>query len=271
MSFEQSTLAIPPAVATALPTCPSCHAAVGSRFCGECGQRRREGRLTLRSTLSRWWNDVSSLDRGFLHTVVALSLRPAEVVRDYLQGRTVRYTTPLKYLLVTVALITFLTLKLDLAAMMEDGYRAGADFMSASPDRASESTADVAMLLREYMNVLMIAAVPFSALCTWLLFRRAGLNLAEHLVFNVYVYGHQCLIFSTAYLSLLAGVGALATNALGTALSTVYFVWAAVSFFGYSRFSAFLRALAAVVLTLIAYSAVSAVFMLAYTGRIPLP
>jgi uncharacterized protein YacL len=86
-----------------------------------------------------------------------------------------------------------------------------------------------------------------------LIFRRAGYNYAEHLIFNVYTGAQQCILMIAA-LVLGAAVGADPQVALNWSVPVVigYFVWALAQFTGGRRVPAHLRGLLA---TLLSYAA----------------
>ena len=64
----------------------------------------RAGPVTLREIAAEFGDEFLSWDRGLPGTFFALFVRPARVVRAYLDERSRRYTRPLRYLLLSVAL-----------------------------------------------------------------------------------------------------------------------------------------------------------------------
>ncbi len=216
----------------------------------------------MRGILTHLATDAFDLNRGLLFTAVALFRRPGEVVREYVSGATVRYTNPVKYLVVCVALVVFASIQMGATGEMAGGFTEG--YGAGSADRAKQATE----LLDRYMNVLMAVAVPFMAAASRLLFRRAGLNYAEHLIFNLYVYAQQSLLFLpfTPFWGLRSpGPKALPVLAYYLAI-LVYYAWAATSFFGERRLPGVLRALATQALGAIAYVAAVALAVAAFVA-----
>lgn len=257
--------AAPSAPVAAVHACASCGTSHRGEFCNACGQRAVRGRFTVRGVVTHLATDAFDLNRGLLFTAVELFRRPGEVVREYVSGATVRYTNPVKYLVVCVALTVFLTVKVGAAGEMGSGFAEGSGADSAA--RAQQVTE----LLNQYLNVLMALAVPFMAAASRLLFRRAGLNYAEHLIFNLYVYAQQSLLFlpfAPLWGLRLPGPKSLPMLAYCLAM-LVYYVWAAASFFPARGVPGALRALATQALGALAYGAaiVAAVTALMLAAR----
>jgi hypothetical protein len=186
---------------------------------------RRE-RITLRLIAATVVQDALNLERGFPSTLVALALRPGEAIRDYLSGRTLPYTNPFKYLLVWVALSTLFTAWFDLLSR---------GFVDAFPDPDAPGAATsylVMEVLAPFYNLALLFGVPFMALFSRMLFRRAGYNLAEHMVFNGFVYGQQTALFVLLVPVMLLWPGATAwVMVLYLLMMMAYYAWACVSFF----------------------------------------
>lgn len=153
------------------------------QFCSHCGQRVHRQRFVLGALVRAGAEEALKLDKGLLHTAVALSLRPGHAIREYTKGRTRPYTNPIKYLLIFVAL-----------AVLGHGWF-GFQEAWLSPDPEMDPAVErVLYLYVRYFNVFLLLVVPFFALYSRLLFRRSGDNLTEHFIFNIYVCGHQNLL-----------------------------------------------------------------------------
>jgi hypothetical protein len=157
----------------------------------------------MRDMIGNVLGRILTLERGFIHTAVRLTLSPGRVVRDYLGGRTVPYTHPFAYLLISFAAFTLL-------AQMIAGARGG--FSGEN-------------------RLFTLLLVPFIAGISWLLFWRTSLNFAEHLIIEMYLLGHIALLFALMQVLVPVVDGGpywlaygLAFGALGTGVG--YYVWA---------------------------------------------
>ena len=87
--------------------CPNCGATGVGRYCPACGQEQGPHVLSLRHWGARLVDEYFSLDGRLPRSLVALFLRPGFLTREWFAGRRVRYTPPLRLLLLsTVFLFT---------------------------------------------------------------------------------------------------------------------------------------------------------------------
>jgi hypothetical protein len=191
----------------AAPDCAGCGAPLTGRFCSGCGQRRFEGRHTLRGMTVDAVVRFLQLDRGFLHTAHRLTVSPGATVREYLRGRTAPHTHPFLFLLLSFA-----------------GFALAAAWLGGATGGGSD----------RYLTAL---AVPFVAAASRLLFPRTPLNYAEHLILVTYLVGHMALMLAVLHLAVpilvrLPSDGMLLAFALGSVLLAIgHFVRGYAEFF----------------------------------------
>jgi hypothetical protein len=248
-----SEIALPASIATeaAAPVagaCPSCDARMTREFCAECGQRAPRGRHTLRSIAAHLLADTVNLDRGLLFTFLELFRAPGAMVRRYLRGGTVSYTNPAKYFLVIGAVTTLAYVKsgiaAEVAANVAEGMRAG------SNGDIHPRAGAVLDFISSYFTLLLAFTLPTTALASRWVFRRAGYNYAEHLIFNTYAGAQQCVILVGAVLlGALAGGDPEAWLQWSILPATLYFAWAASDLVGGPRIPAVVRAVFVTVLS----------------------
>jgi hypothetical protein len=214
-----------PAVAAA-GACTNCGKMRRDEYCGGCGQRAVRGRLTVPSIAHQVAGEVLNVDRGLLFTALELSRRPGAAIRDYVEGKRVRYTGPVKYFVLTVALTTFATTQLGVLDEVATGM-----FHEMGPN-APVTPAQASAFMSQWMTLFMALGVPFTAAVTHRLFRRERMTYAEHLALNLYSYGHQCLVLVLALLighAFPASEGVLVTSWMF--VGTLYFAWTCTGFF----------------------------------------
>ncbi|HEX6037352.1 DUF3667 domain-containing protein [Longimicrobium sp.] len=229
--------------------CGNCGLALRGEYCSACGQRAVRGRLNVPAIAHQVASEVMNLDRGILFTAVELTRRPGEAIRDYVRGRRVRYTGPVKYFVLTVALTTFATTQLGVLDEVASGM-----FGHSGPG-AAEVARRASEFMSQWMTLFMALGVPFTAALTHRLFRRSGFTYAEHLALNLYSYGHQSLGLALALL-----VGHWLRNVEGLLVtgwmfgSAGYFAWTCAGFFRVRPRSAVPRALLSAALGTLAYT-----------------
>ena len=212
----------PASAAPATPAeCANCGLPRAGEFCAACGQRAVRGRLTVRGIVQQVARDVLNLDRGVLFTALELTRHPGGAIRDYVDGKRVRYTGPVKYFVLTVALATFVTTQTgvlnDVASGMVEGMG----------DTAPVTVDQTSRFMSQWMTLFMAVGVPFTAWVTRRLFGRAGMTYAEHLVLNLYAYGQQSLALALTLLVALALPGWQAgLMTAWTAAAVLHFGWA---------------------------------------------
>jgi hypothetical protein len=202
--------------------CATCGALRAGPFCASCGQPE-VGRLTLRGIASRLATDALDLNRGLLFTFVEMWRRPGVVVRDYLAGRTVRYTNPLKYFLILAAVTTFVYVRSGVAAEAAAELATG---LSEGGGRPLEA-ATVLEFLSSYFSLVLLAGLPTSALATRLVLRRAGFTYAEHLVLNTLAGAQLCVLLGGGMViaSLIEGAAGEAVGLALVSASVAYLGW----------------------------------------------
>lgn len=177
-------------------------------------------RLTLKFVLGEL-SELVMLEKGSLFTTRELLLRPGKTIRQYLNGDRIRLTSPLKYLLMSVAMVVFgyhivlplighnfglLNTDPSLEILQPHIDQLNDAAKDASLSRDAKSRVQLAIealntsgqkrmmdLTLSWMNVSLILAVPMFAALTWLVFRRE-MFFVEHFVAHAYIYGIQCVL-----------------------------------------------------------------------------
>ncbi len=242
---------------TQIPACRNCGRAVADRYCPGCGQERIEGRLTVRRAAAEGLGNLLGGEHGFVFTLLQLSRRPGAALREYVAGRRRPYTGPFKYLAVWAAVVVLLLSWIDL-----DAYAPPREMLSAAqvarlgmPPELPAWLHEFNVLVRRFANVTYLLSLPLLAAITRLVFRRAGYNYAEHLVFNAYVTAQGSLVLVGTLLAFLPWLSAstyVAFLVTEIALGGVYFTWAAIGFFRTSVLGGVLRSLVTGVLGFVA-------------------
>jgi hypothetical protein len=258
ISIAPYAAAAPDAVAVPVQTAPTACITCGGpgmlSFCPRCGQPAPRGRLTLRGIASHMATDAFDINRGLFFTALELMRRPGAALREYVAGRTVRYASPARYLVIVLAITTLVYLKIGIVNEMGTDFTSGMNAAGESP--VVVDARKVNELAAKYMNLILALSVPFLTLASRMVFRRSGYNLAENLVFNTFVYAQQCLFFV-----LIAGgvhFGGLGGQSVWLPVylvaSTAYYAWAAFGFFAGQRpVPTVLRAVGAVLLGYLFY------------------
>ncbi|MGB3589785.1 MAG: DUF3667 domain-containing protein [Tunicatimonas sp.] len=180
-----------------------------------------------RITLQYLWQEILgtlSWDKGFFFTFKELLIRPGKTIRAYLAGDRQRYSNPVRFLVFSTAIASFVIIKLDLVGRALDQ-----GMLRTSDQQVQQSRQEVMTYLYQYYNFVMFLLVPLLALATYWFFRKRKYNYAEHLTFSAFISAEYTLIY------LLTALGLYYYPALSDSISQliwfVYLIWALVSFF----------------------------------------
>jgi hypothetical protein len=107
MRFQMTPPHHPTAALTAaagVHHCANCGAEVVARFCGECGQSQHDHSRSLLEVVRELIEHHLFLDGKMMMTLAALLLRPGLLTRAFIEGRRVRFVSPIRlYLFVSFA------------------------------------------------------------------------------------------------------------------------------------------------------------------------
>lgn len=79
------------------------------KFCPACGQPTPSHRIDWHFLGHEREHSVLHMDRGILYSLKNLMLRPGHLMRDYIEGRRANQVKPPLLLMITAALVVFLT------------------------------------------------------------------------------------------------------------------------------------------------------------------
>jgi hypothetical protein len=146
-----------------------------------------------------------NLEKGILHTVVDLALRPGQTIKEYLYEDRSKLVPPFRFLLIFVTLGTIVTLSFltqeDLINTFEQGVEAGGgapNLDNLDPEKKEFIDLyinNMAVANLKFFNIYLMLSVPLAALATLIIYGRKTYNFAEHLVVNAYVYGNTTVVY----------------------------------------------------------------------------
>lgn len=172
--------------------CKNCGASVAHQYCGHCGQQVVVKRWRMKRLWRSAFSSVFDTEKGFGFTFKSLLLRPGRTIDSYLNGRTVVYTNPFKYLafasLANIVLGSLIEIKEDFDwESVISTYR---EVNMISSDEAVQQFRQIVERLDgDFAQLTLIIFVPIFALFTLLLFRRAAFSYAEHIIIGAFLLG----------------------------------------------------------------------------------
>lgn len=171
-------------------TCKNCGHHFEGHFCPNCGQKYIDQRLTLKDSISWALNSIFNLDKGFLYTTLTVLRKPGMVVKDMLNGITIRYSHPFRFVFIWASISALVGISLG---TYQDSSVAFNQAMGVS-DEVIRNGQKFQKFMGNYMSFVILSMIPLYSLATKWLFKSRGLNYAEHLVMNAYAMSSSMVV-----------------------------------------------------------------------------
>lgn len=212
--------------------CLNCGSAVESNYCNTCGQPASTHRFSSKH-IFRDFARVVHIHQGIFFTLKELFTRPGHSIREYVEGKRVNHINYVTLLIITIILLSTI--------------QTATDFHMTDLTDEKELSAPIDKLRTEHPKSFTIILIPYFSLFTFLFFKRARQNFAEHVVLNSY-RSAATLIINEAMISikfftsnnLILREANTITAVIIIAYST-WFYYQYFSVFGYHKFGLFIR------------------------------
>lgn len=201
-----------------------------TKSCDVCGKRISNDRLTLKGLIGEFIDSSFSLDKGFIYTLKQLIVSPNQPIEFYISGKRQPFTSPAKFLVVSVTLyvIGFLFLPIE-------------DFAAVKFNENEQNFAfSFYRYFQRFLNVGLFGLIPLISLATWAMSYNKY-NYAENLVANAYIHGWYNIV--TIILSMLGFLLIKANFSIGISLSSISFVFLIRNYFLFFEGKIFTRIL----------------------------
>lgn len=220
--------------------CANCASPLAGSYCASCGQKATPLHLGFHDFAHEALHEFVHVDGKIVQTLRLLVTQPGALTREFLDGRRIRYVSPLRIYLIASAILfaVFFTLGVKSGIVHVSGGRAprrtparplsvlvgsgagadqelerGAQAAQRDPERLNESLAHT---FPKTMFVLM----PISALLLWPLYRKQQPYYVPHLYFAIHTHAFAFLAFTVALV--LRAPNLLALNiAAGIVVATI--------------------------------------------------
>lgn len=154
--------------------CLNCNTKLEGNYCIHCGQSASTHRFTLKHVFTQdLLRVIFYIHKGFFFTVKELFIRPGHSIREYVGGKRVMH---LNYLTLLVVLLVVFSLLEQVTPFR----------FAALTDDSKELYESFDVILKKYPKFMYIGIIPFFALFSLWIFKKAEQNYAEHLVLNTF-------------------------------------------------------------------------------------
>jgi hypothetical protein len=173
--------------------CQNCNKPISDNYCAHCGQRAiANQRLSWKEIFSDFADNVLNLDKGFFFTFWKLLVSPGKVGRNFLRGERKKYTSPIRYLIIAVAIQAFIDYWL-----LEAGPNENPDFFYF-PFLSAEMNSKMAimnhLIATKYAFAHNLSMIIIFPAIFYVIFRRLHYRYIELLTVNFYYFSSGLMI-----------------------------------------------------------------------------
>lgn len=208
--------------------CKNCERIFEGNFCPHCGQNSHEHRIDVNYFLHDIPHSVFHVDQGFFYTFKMLFTRPGLMIKEFLEGKRIKYFRPVAYVMVMTALSAILVKIMDWITNMYLKTK------GISPKLNHN-------FFEHYFSVFIFMMIPFAALITWLFFVKQKYNFWEHFLANTYIAAQLNMMwiamhFATLLVTLFVGKQVGIDFNIFLVLFLILFMYMYGSVFGFLMF-----------------------------------
>lgn len=222
--------------------CLNCNEPLIGNYCTTCGQSASTHRFTLKHIFTQdFVRVIFYINKGFFYTLKELFTRPGNSVREYVSGKRVKHLN--YFTLLIVVLIVFTILEQITPFHFTDLV-----------EENNEIIKSFDLILKKYPKFLYVGIIPFYALFSFLIFKKAQQNYAEHVVLTTFRVA-VIIIFNILFISFASVSKDISIIRKGDTLlawmGTAYGTWFYCQYFHpfyQSKFMLFIKSLLVVVL-----------------------
>ncbi|NUO00475.1 MAG: DUF3667 domain-containing protein [Saprospiraceae bacterium] len=174
--------------------CKNCGHIVDGKFCSNCGQNSKVGRINLPAILNEFSESIFQINKGFFYTLRELCTRPGKSIREFLHGKRKNHFKPIAYVLTLSTLYFLITQVTNQNTWAEDimtGWMNG-----ATEQNAGAGIPKIATWFAKNYAYTALMLLPLFSLASYLSFFKFGKNYFEHFVINSYITGQQAILYA---------------------------------------------------------------------------
>lgn len=172
--------------------CKNCEAIVEGKFCSNCGQNAKVGKINFPNFLNEVSESIFLVNKGFFFTLINLFLRPGQSIKDFINGKRKNHYKPIAYVLILSTVYFLISRIADQNTLIEDLI---SGFFSYDSEGAAEIPSSLAWFTANYAYTTLIL-LPIFSLASFVSFLGHKRNLLEHIVLNAYITGQQAIFYS---------------------------------------------------------------------------
>ena len=211
-------------------TCKNCKTDFSGSYCSNCGQRAiANNRLQFKDIVNDFADNAFNIHKGLFYTFWNLIIKPGMVGRAFISGQRKRFTNPVRYLIIAVALQAFMDYWFLNPELTEQPDFISFPFLSDSVNNSMAHWNHI--LATKYSlihNLSMILIFPTAFL---VLFKKLKYNFTELLTVNFYYFSTGLILTLFTIISFNVITGNSIPVPVIILVTMLYVIWSNMSFF----------------------------------------
>ncbi len=172
--------------------CKNCEAIVEGKFCSNCGQNAKVGKINFPNFLNEVSESIFLVNKGFFFTLINLFLRPGQSIRDFINGKRKYHYKPIAYVIVLSTVYFLISRIADQNTLIEDLI---SGFLSYDSEGEAELPTSLTWFSANYAYTTLLL-LPIFSFASFISFLGHNRNFLEHIVLNAYITGQQAIFYT---------------------------------------------------------------------------
>jgi len=176
--------------------CKNCNYPTEGKFCSNCGQSTSTKDINHKYVWGEISDSIFKVNNNFLLTAKELFVRPSQMIKNYMNGKRIRYFRPISYVLILVALYTSIEHGVNKKTFLEQML---IEFKNVYFKNVSTESTQVGIFNWLISNagitfLMLIPIVSISSYVAFYSFKNQN-NYFKHLLLNTYINGQTILVY----------------------------------------------------------------------------
>jgi hypothetical protein len=209
--------------------CKNCGEPVNENFCPNCGQSANTQDINFSFLIHKMLFGIFHVDKGIFYTVIELFKRPGHAIREYIEGKRIKYFNPFAFLFIFATIYAILIHYTSKITTIDV-------FSTAFVETFEEVNylGMAAQWIKSHYAYMILLFLPIFALASFLAFRKSKYNYAQHIVLSSYIMG-QCFCISILmiplYFIFTSGSARAKIESLESIITVIFIFWTYFQFF----------------------------------------
>ena len=215
--------------------CNNCQHNYSENFCANCGQRAvANKRLQFSDIISDFFDNAFNIHKGLFFTFWNLIIKPGKVGNDYITGQRKKYTNPVRFLIIAIALQAFVDYWFIHPELTEQPDFINISFLSDSVNKSMAFWNHT--LATQYALIHNLTMIFIFPLVFIFLFKKLKYNFTELIAASFYYFSASLMIILLLLLTYSMFSDTTVPKAAIIIFTLSYITWTNMRFFKKVKF-----------------------------------